>query len=160
MHVSYVTVNMAAPGAGSATRGGQECLYALHRFQKRCGFGDDELVDANAQGSFQNFNFFQDVVGDVVGDVILTMGYDCFGANGSKPTGAGPDCNWAREVLRAANIEAEWSEREDAAFPGGAPPMAPVRKVVGRTAAVVRFPFCVPGFPAAMTAVQNLPRGY
>ena len=157
-HASYVTVNMAAPGAGSATRGGQEALYALHHFHKRCGFGDDELVHANAEGSFQNFNFFQDV-GDVVGDV-LTMGYDCFGENGPKSFGNGPHADWAREVLRAANLETEWSEREEQAYYISNGARFPIRKVVGRTAAVVRFPFCVPGFPAAVTAVQNLPRGY
>ena len=149
VHLVYITVEQSAITAADATTpAAQTALDQLHRFHRRCAMGDDELVEATNGTEINLFNYWQECGNSATSDVKV-FGYACVGKNNCRhKTWRGP-ANWARSVLHTANLQTEWSELIDT-----------LRSVVGRTAAVVRMPFCVPGNAAAMAALPHIPQAY
>jgi len=147
-HVVYITVEHTAITPGSAfTPGAQTALAQLHRFHRRCAFGQEELVEATHQTDVNLFNYFQNV--DNTGSDMKVMGYSCVNGRGCRHANWNEQstAEWAYEILHSANLQTEWSED----------PRTQI--VAARTAAVVRMPFSGPGVAAALAALPNIPNG-
>lgn len=134
--------------AESTTPPAQMALDQIHRFHVRCAIGDDELVEATRGTEVNLFNYWQECGASAASD-IKVFGYACVGKHGCRDETWRPEANWARAVLHAANLRSEWSELGDMQ-----------RSVTGRTAAVVRMPFCAPGNAAAVVALPGIPQAY
>ena len=146
-HVVYITVELSPmTPAASATPEAQMGIDSLHRFHRRCAIGQEELIESTAGSEVNLFNYFQNVVIGVTGD-IKVLGYSCVGKHGCRHSDWRPPANWARRVLHAANLQTEWSEHPD----------QPIRGTAGRMAFVARMPFCGPGVAAAYATLPNLP---
>ena len=123
-------------------------LDQVHRFLRRCAFGQDLLITPDPTNRLSyNYNYWQGMLSQ--DDDLRVVGYACVGKKGLRSTAWRPEANWARAVLHSSNLQTEWSELPDNA-----------RREAGRLAGVARMPFGAAGIANAITALAALPRTF
>jgi len=138
-HVLYVTLRLAPVTDATLTSPeSQAAVEALHRFHLRCGFGDDELVEANTN-ELNVFNYWQECDMSPA-SLIKVFAYGSRSQDGCRcKDGWLGASDWAKDVLHAAGIQTEWSEHPPPVKGSRNGPFQ--RATTGRLVAVARMPF-------------------
>eukprot|EP00966_Prymnesium_polylepis_P091841 2126064-Prymnesium_polylepis.1 len=143
-HLLYVTLRLSPVTPGTTTSpAAQLHTDGIHRFHRRCGFGQAELVEENTQEP-NVFNYWQKTDPSPP-SLLKVFAYGSIGKKGCRDVHWEPEAVWARQVLHSANLQTEWSELPDSVIHKADGTLDyrahPARRAAARLAAVARMPY-------------------